>query len=57
LAIEDNNLHEFLDQMSTLTSNINTRVDNGNTFLMLASWAGNKEIVKDLLLRNADINL
>ncbi|CAD8064698.1 unnamed protein product [Paramecium primaurelia] len=57
-AIEDNNFQEFMENFISLPEMyIDYRFQNNDTFLTLATQSGNKEIVKELIRRGADINI
>ncbi|CAD8165379.1 unnamed protein product [Paramecium octaurelia] len=57
-AIEDNNFQEFMENFIQLPEMyIDYRFQNNETFLTLATQSGNKEIVKELIRRGADINI
>ncbi|CAK73663.1 unnamed protein product (macronuclear) [Paramecium tetraurelia] len=57
-AIQDNNFQEFMENFIQLPEMyIDYRFQNNETFLTLATQSGNKEIVKELIRRGADINI
>ncbi|CAD8068733.1 unnamed protein product [Paramecium sonneborni] len=57
-AIEDNNFQEFMENFMQLPEMyIDYRFQNNETFLTLATQSGNKDIVKELIKRGADINI
>ncbi|CAK93075.1 unnamed protein product (macronuclear) [Paramecium tetraurelia] len=57
-AIEDNNYQEFLENFKQLPEMYTDyRFQNNETFLTLATQSGNKDIVKELIKRGADINI
>ncbi|CAD8089610.1 unnamed protein product [Paramecium sonneborni] len=57
-SIEDNNFQEFMENFMQLPEMyIDYRFSNNETFLTLATQSGNKDIVKELIKRGADINI
>ncbi|CAD8171150.1 unnamed protein product [Paramecium octaurelia] len=58
LAIYDHNFTEFIDNIQFIPeTQLDTPLQNGNTFLILAAQCGCIEIVHELIKRGADINI
>ncbi|CAK63668.1 unnamed protein product (macronuclear) [Paramecium tetraurelia] len=58
LAIYDHNYTEFIDNIQFIPeAQLDTPLQNGNTFLILAAQCGCSEIVHELIKRGADINI
>ncbi|CAD8170903.1 unnamed protein product [Paramecium pentaurelia] len=58
LAIKDHKYTEFIDNIQFIPeTQLETPIQNGNTFLILAAQCGCIEIVHELIKRGADINI
>ncbi|EAS03880.2 hypothetical protein TTHERM_00455190 (macronuclear) [Tetrahymena thermophila SB210] len=56
-AIKENNIHEIEDLLNQYhTLSLESKDDEGNTFIIIAAQVGSKEIVEYLFQKGADIN-